>query len=470
MTYPAFPTRPHAATPSRTLSQLLSDRRPALSAPHDIDHDGLRRSPFEIDGDKISFTEGFRALADKTQVHDRVRHGGHHRNRLTHSVEVSRVGRSLGTAVGARMIAYHGLYAGTSPEVFWDVDPREIGHLVAAAAMSHDIGNPPFGHDGESVISEFFQTDPDGIALASLTHDTIAAELRQHEGNAQGFRMLTRSMGWRQAGGINLTSATLAAFGKYPFALTPGIRKYGIHRADLATMERVATDCALQADPETGGWRRHPAAWLLEAADDISYLTVDFEDSAFLGIVPVDDLVDLFAPIVGPTAISDAARLAPAERIQFLRSRMIKELIASVTHVYPDLAAAMDQGTLGSTLHGGGVLAHTPHAAALARIRTYSRDRIYRSDETRAARDGFRLSFGRVLKRLAAELRDQLSCGDITAPDPARHAFLARLPFMSLDRQVPADPDAAVPWLLDRITLMSDAHVMALDRDITDEA
>ncbi len=308
----------------RTLSQLLSPRR--LATAHfndDVLFDGQHRSAFETDGDKIGFTEGFRALADKTQVHDRVERSGNHRNRLTHSIEVSRVGRSLGVALGARMISYYALNAAPAGDTYWRIDPADIGHVVASACMAHDLGNPPFGHDGEDAIAEFFQSTITGQRAVALAGPDVGSELCLHEGNAQGFRMITRSMGWRQQGGLNLTAATLGAFGKYPFALKPGAKKYGVHHADMETMEFVALATGMERDGD--GWIRHPLAWFMEAADDICYLTVDLEDAAWIGMIEIDTLCDLYRPIIGDDEIRRGRRMDDTPRmIQYFRSRMIK--------------------------------------------------------------------------------------------------------------------------------------------------
>ena len=451
---------------ARRLAQILSANRPGRTRIMEDCDDGMVRSQFEIDGDKIAFTDGFRALADKTQVHDRITHGSHHRNRLTHSMEVSRVGRSLGTSVGTRLIAHCALHADTSDTRPQTLDPREIGHVVAAAGLAHDLGNPPFGHGGEEVISAFFSHAPDGTALTRLVSPAIAAELRHHEGNAQGFRMMTRAMGWRADGGINLTSATLGAFSKYPYPYRPGAKKYGVHAADMDTLRAVAQDTGMADDPVSGGFRRHPLAWLLEAADDICYLTVDLEDAAFLGLVPLEDFVALYAPIVGADVVDQSRAMSPGARIQYLRSRMIKALIGAVTAASPDRAAEIEAGRLLRSAQGSSLLDRTPHAQALADLRDYSRDRIYLADTTRAARAASHAALEAVMTHLAGELHQRLLAGDARPACPTRTPALAALPLMVIDDTVPADPDVAVRWLLDRVTLMPDAQVIALARKL----
>lgn len=451
-------------TTLHTLDKLLSparfNGRQTVEAAY---WDAANRSPFETDGDKITFTDGFRALADKTQVHDRVQSGGIHRNRLTHSMEVSRVGRSLGTAVGARMIAYYTLHARPRGETVSQVTPTEIGNIVAAACLSHDIGNPPFGHDGEDAIAAFFRNHPLGKKAVSLAGPEVGAELCLHEGNAQGFRMLTRSMGWRAGqGGLDLTAATLGAFGKYPFPLQRGKKKYGLHRADLEVMRFAAEATGMIADGE--GWKRHPFAWLMEAADDASYLVIDLEDAAWMGIISTDQLLDLYAPIIGKSEI-DAARAQShdnARIIQYCRSRMIKTLINACVGVYEDLADRIDDGTLGKTDFGSGIIAHTEHAEALEKIRSFSDKNIYHSPENDASRFRFRAAMTTALAGLVEELIDWMRAGD--QPITERHPGLSRLPNAKLGAVVPQAGPEALPWLLDQVTLMSDRQVFDLSR------
>lgn len=448
---------------NRALSHLLSPARIATAHIDEQAFDGQHRSVYETDGDKIGFADGFRALADKTQVHDRVERDGNHRNRLTHSIEVSRVGRSLGVAVGARMISYYGLHTAPSGEAFWRVDPVDIGHIVAAACLAHDVGNPPFGHDGEDAISDFFRSHPAGLKAVKDAGPLVGAELQKHEGNAQGFRMITRSLGWRQSGGLNLTAATLGAFGKYPFPNRVGAKKYGVHHADLGTMAFVARATGMK--PNGDGWCRHPLAWLMEAADDICYLTVDLEDAAMMGLIDIEDLLDLYAPVVGPDEIQRGHRMNDMPRmIQYLRSRMIKTLINACVEIYVDIAEALDTDSLRRTSFGGGILAHTRHGAAMQAIREFSKTRIYASERTRQARKGFRQTMISAMALLCDELQSLLATGDPVSYARMKEIYptLARLPKSRHEAPIPLAADQAYPWLLDQVTLMSDAQIFSL--------
>jgi len=451
-------------TPQRTLTQLMSAARAHAEHRDEIPADyGQQRSVFETDGDKVCYSEAFRALADKTQVHDRVVAAGNHRNRLTHSIEVSRIGRSLGIALGARMIAYHGLNAAPTGEAFWKADPGDIGACVSVACLAHDLGNPPFGHDGEDAIADFFKTTQIGRDAARDAGPDVGLELQSHEGNAQGFRMITRSLGWREGHGLNLSAASLAAFGKYPFTARPGRKKYGVHKADLPALDFAAQ--ATGMIPAEDGYLRHPFAWLMEAADDVAYLVVDAEDSVNLGIVPVEHLCALFAPVVGNDEIDKAKSWDDVPRLlQYLRSRMIKALINGCVEVYPDLAKGIDKGSIPSTSHGSGILAHTRHAAAMKVLRDYSREKIYMTGANKIARTEFRAAMIAALGGLTEEIRECQRIGDERI-DPKARPALSRLPHSIHKPQMPLENHLVFPWLLDQITLMSDRGVLDLARD-----
>ena len=461
---------------TRRIGELLNPTRlgEGIHDPHDGAFEGGGytspfRSPFETDGDKIVFSEGFRALADKTQVHDRTTADSQFRNRLTHSMEVSRVGRSLGNAVGARMLAWYSLNDNASGESWWRVDPTDIGHVVAAACMAHDIGNPPFGHNGEDTIASFFTSHPTGISACGMAGPQVARELRLHEGNAQGFRMISRSMGWRDGLGLNLTAATLGAFGKYPFTLREGEKKYGIHAADMAAMDRVAELTGMIADPQ-GGYRRHPFAWLMEAADDISYLTVDLEDATTMGMVSFDDALGLWADVLDQDELDRVSTIARnagrGEALKFIRSSIIKKLIGSCVEIYPELAEAIDQGTLGKNAFGGGLIGYGRYGEAMDAIRSWSKANIYRAPAVKARRAEQSADLMTALGALTDSLIDRLRKGDSSEIILGREKTALRfLPAAGIGASHPADPQEAMPWLLDQITLMSDRTISAIARD-----
>ena len=238
------------------------------------------RSEFEIDYDRIIFSAPFRNLQDKTQVFPLPEQAFVH-TRLTHSLEVSSVGRSLGKSAGEYLIEkYPSLQK-------LGISSSEIGGIVAAAALTHDIGNPPFGHAGEEAISDFFKFHPAGKIWENHVRLEQWADLCNFEGNAQGFRMLVSKQF-----GLKLTYATLAAFTKYPRPSQIAHRdiarrsqkKFGFFINQLTDFEQMASFLGLEKATDEC-WYRHPLAFLVEAADDICYSIIDLEDGCTMGLV-----------------------------------------------------------------------------------------------------------------------------------------------------------------------------------------
>ncbi|HWA33655.1 MAG TPA: dNTP triphosphohydrolase, partial [Cyclobacteriaceae bacterium] len=244
------------------------------------------RSAFEQDYDRIIFSHPFRRLQDKTQVHPLPEHDFVH-TRLTHSLEVSSVGRSLGKRVGEVILQRH-------HELEKELSLFDFGAIVAAASLAHDLGNPPFGHAGEDALSDFFVNDP---SLKANVSEAEWSDLTKFEGNAQGFRILNQ-----QEYGLKLTCATLGAFTKYPCpSLFPernkskkSQKKFGFFQSEQAIFSELASQLELMR--AGSGWVRHPLAFLVEAADDICYSIIDLEDGCRLGLVSFEDTVELLAP------------------------------------------------------------------------------------------------------------------------------------------------------------------------------
>ena len=236
------------------------------------------RTAFQQDYDRIVFTSAFRRMKDKTQVFP-LSKSDYVRTRLTHSLEASCVGRSLGAVVGREIIARHGLK---------DVESGDFGAIVAAACLAHDIGNPPFGHAGEDAIREWFRSS--GILQRHGFSAAQKADFERYEGNAQGFRIVSRLQSPANPGGLQLTSAVLAAFTKYPRPSQLDVElegksgnKFGFFQQDADNFARVAAATGLVERIPGRAWRRHPLAFLVEVADDTCYLIVDLEDAARLG-------------------------------------------------------------------------------------------------------------------------------------------------------------------------------------------
>lgn len=288
------------------------------------------RSAFEQDYDRIIFSHPFRKLQDKTQVHPLPEQDFVH-TRLTHSLEVSSVGRSLGKRAGEVIMQRH-------PGLRDNYSLFDFGAIVAAASLAHDLGNPPFGHAGEDSISDFFREHPQGQAFKEKVSAAEWEDLTRFEGNAQGFRILNKD-----EYGLKLTLATLGAFTKYPCpALFPerdrkkrSQKKFGFFQSELAHFEAVAGE--LQLIRHQGqSWSRHPLAYLVEAADDICYSIIDLEDGCRLGLISFDDTVELLSGILRDKLDRNKLRATTGlnEKLGTLRAMSIGVLIDSCTEIF----------------------------------------------------------------------------------------------------------------------------------------
>lgn len=250
------------------------------------------RTDFHIDHDRVVFSSAFRRLGRKTQVHPLAQHD-HTHNRLTHSVEVASVGRSLGNRVGVMMQHANLLPVGYTP--------YDIGCIVQVACLAHDIGNPPFGHIGEDALRDWFRAPSHAHYLQGLT-DEEQRDVGTYEGNAHGLRMVASLEMYTHEGGMRLTSAVLGSLIKYPWTSdAPDALqndKFTIYRTELSYFERVADELALIKHTPLS-WARHPLSYLMEAADDICYAILDLEDAIEIGIIDVDEFESLFAGFTG---------------------------------------------------------------------------------------------------------------------------------------------------------------------------
>jgi dGTPase len=336
------------------------------------------RSPFQRDHDRILFSGPFRRLADKTQVFP-LPVDDHVHSRLTHSLEVATIGRSLGTLVGRKLAA-----AGAAlPE---GRDARDVGDCVAAACLAHDLGNPPFGHVGERAIQEYFAHHAPAGLLDPLS-DRERGDLLRFEGNAQAFRILTRLEQPRRGGGLGLTHATLGAFLKYPCTSDRGgrkdagrsARKHGLMVPELAAWERAASALGLERRARgVDHWPRHPLAFLTEAADDVAYLLLDLEDGFRLRHVSEADYLALVRPLAGASGQHEEARTPLAgrndrlDRAGWLRARAIDTLI----HELADAFLAQQDGILECTFDDE-LRRFIPHGAELKAVERVCREQCY---------------------------------------------------------------------------------------------
>jgi dGTPase len=352
---------------------LLSTRRLGQAQAAPVDDP---RSPYEIDVDRFVFSSAFRRLQSKMQVHGvslrSDRPGDYVRNRLTHSLEVSRVGRSLGQLAGQYLVR-RGLLEG-------GLTAADIGHIVSGAAIAHDVGQTPFSHEGEQAISFWWRDSKVAREVLGGLPPGFEWELTRFEGNAFGFRLLTRLEGWKPNGGLQLTAAILGAFSKYPWtgALSPDQRphpwKYGLFDSELELFQDVAEATGL-IRRAPGVWCRHPLAYLTEAADDICYLIVDIEDAVEMRLIDFDEAEALLMPLARP--LEDYRSLEGVVRkLTYLRARAIATLLGEASAAWADLHDSLLEGHKAPDL-----ISLSPHKEQVARIAEISRQRIYRGGE-----------------------------------------------------------------------------------------
>ena len=258
--------------------QLISNKRFGQEHKHAERHDD--RSEFKRDYDRLIFSSAFRRLQNKTQVFPLPGSIFVH-NRLTHSLEVASVGMSIGNDISRRVIQKR-------PELK-DTLVEEIGTIVSAACLAHDLGNPPFGHSGEKAIQTFFSEGP-GQKIKSMVSSEFWDDITHFEGNANAFRILTHRFKGRRQGGFVMTYSMLASIVKYPFAssLAGNHGKFGFFASETESYRKIADELGIfckSAPGEPLKYARHPLVYMVEAADDICYEIMDIEDSHKLKIL-----------------------------------------------------------------------------------------------------------------------------------------------------------------------------------------
>ncbi|MEH6304651.1 deoxyguanosinetriphosphate triphosphohydrolase [Olivibacter sp. CPCC 100613] len=316
--------------------QLLSAKRWGYEH-REIKNQDIARSEFQRDYDRLIFSSPFRRLQNKTQVFPLPGSVFVH-NRLTHSLEVASVGRSLGR-----------IFYTKKKEVFPGLDEQhpylqEIGNIVSSACLAHDMGNPAFGHSGEAAISHYFLSG-DGLKYKEHVTDAEWQDLIHFEGNANALRILTHQFNGKEAGGFALTYSTLAAIVKYPCAAIDGNvkgsglhrKKYGYFQPEQDSFIKVATALGMERDENYQTvYKRHPLVYLVEAADDICYNIIDVEDSHRLGILSATEVEELLIPLTNDSNIKK--RLADINdidsRVSLLRAKAISTLIQECSSVF----------------------------------------------------------------------------------------------------------------------------------------
>ncbi|MCW5516434.1 dGTP triphosphohydrolase [Muriicola sp. Z0-33] len=337
------------------------------------------RLGFEVDYDRVIFSSAFRSLQDKTQVIPLSKTDFVH-TRLTHSLEVSVVGRSLGRLAGKKILEVH-------PHIkeIHGYGVNDFGAIVAAAALAHDIGNPPFGHSGEKAIGEFFTMGAGRKYCSELTEKEYQ-DIIDFEGNANGLKILTES---REgvSGGLRLSYATLGAFMKYPKESLPkkpskhiADKKFGAFQSERDFLIELAAELGLKQTRkgDAVSFSRHPLTYLVEAADDICYTIIDFEDGIHLGLIPEDFALEYLINLVKDNINTKKynGMALKADRLSYLRALAISTLITDVTAVFMKNEESILSGNFESSLLDKSI--YKPQVDDIIKL---SVEKIYRSQE-----------------------------------------------------------------------------------------
>lgn len=359
--------------------QLLSLKKYGDKSPRFRKDEDDTRLGFEVDYDRIIFSPAFRNLQDKTQVIPLSKTDFVH-NRLTHSLEVSVVGRSLGRIVGKEVLKRH-------PDLV-EAGYRfgDFGAIVAAAALAHDIGNPPFGHSGEKAIGAYFKNGAGTRFKKDLTPKEYQ-DLTEFEGNANGFKLLTQTKNGVKDG-LRLTYATLGAFTKYPKESLPhkpshqiADKKFGFFQSEKEIFQDVAESLGLiKTNPtaEDIRYKRHPLTFLVEAADDICYTLIDFEDGINLGWIEEDYALEYLIKLVQNNIIKENYYTlnTTRTRVGYLRALAINTLIKDAA----DTFIAHEEAILNGTYHQS-LLGNSRYKAQIDDIINLSVKKVYQSQQ-----------------------------------------------------------------------------------------
>lgn len=339
----------------------------------EITDSSYTRTQFQRDYDRIIFSSPFRRLQNKTQVFPLPGSVFVH-NRLTHSLEVASVGRSLGNNLVKVIVK-------NEPSLQSDII-AEIPTITSAACLAHDLGNPPFGHSGEEAIRKFF-VDNSGY-FKPLVSEAEWIDLVHFEGNANAFRLLTQKLSGRREGGFRLSYAALASIVKYPYTSSFKGKKFGFFQAEKEVFSKIAKTIGLKPINESSdAFSRHPLVYLVEAADDICYQIMDIEDAHKLKILSTEQVIELYLNFYDKTINqSDLGKIQITldevtdsnEQISFLRALVIGKLIAECTEIFSNKYKEIMNGEAVSSLINS---LEGSSAIAMKRIKDISIEQVY---------------------------------------------------------------------------------------------
>lgn len=429
---------------------LISDKRLGLEDLH-LDRSNTR-SDFQRDFDRMIFSSPFRRLQNKTQVFPLPGSIFVH-NRLTHSLEVSSVGRSMANEVALRLGEKHG-YNSENSRAF-----HHLGDIVAVACLCHDLGNPPFGHSGEKTISTFF-SEGNGQGLQLQLTPRQWADFVNFEGNANSFRLLTHQFCGRRKGGFAMTYSTLASIVKYPHtSVMAGSHggKFGFFESEESTYRKIAYTLGI---PEIapGLFARHPLVYLMEAADDICYQIMDVEDAHKLKILPLDDVINL---LLGFFSAEDRQKKLrgmnhltdPNEKVAYLRSAVIGALVMACADEF-----SANESTILSGTYQGSLIQNLPEplTSAFRNVATTAMNHIYQAPEV----VDIEIAGNRIINYLMETLVEA-----VLNPDKNFSCLLLSQFPQQYDIKAP-DLYGKIQGVLDHISGMTDVYALDLFRKL----
>lgn len=404
----------------------------------EIAEEEIGRSHFHKDQDRIIFSSAFRRLGRKTQVHP-MSLNDHIHTRLTHSIEVGSLGRSLGIRVGEQI-------RDQLPE--WATS-YDIGMIVQSACLAHDIGNPPFGHAGEYAIRDWFKRQSDSILLRDLTAEQ-KLDLMTFEGNAQGFRVVTRIENHLLDGGLRLTYPTLGALLKYPWSAEHATDKgkFSAYQTEVEILNKLGKELGL-IPKGNDRWCRHPLTYLMEAADDICYAILDLEDAIELNILSFDEIKPILLKLCGDTSFDDeilSTAASARRKISALRGKAMEYMVGSAVQAYMDNQGAIMSGKYTGELLSDG---EANVREGLLEAKTLAREKVFPDTRKTELEVGAYTTLGVLLeafcdavyenhslkgKGLSYRSERIISLMGIHAPDPELslyHAYMRALDFIS---------------------------------------
>ncbi len=429
-------------------NKLISDKRLGLEQYHDPQQH--TRSDFQRDYDRLIFSSPFRRLQNKTQVFPLPGSIFVH-NRLTHSLEVSSVGRSMANEVTNILIDRHGYDVRTAKL-------RDMADIVATACLAHDLGNPPFGHNGEKSISSFF-TEGAGLALRPKLTERQWSDFSHFEGNANSFRLLTHQFEGRRKGGYAMTYSALASVVKYPFASTYAGEKgkFGYFETEEEIYLKVAEELGIP-EIEHGRYARHPFVFLMEAADDICYQIMDIEDAHKLKILSTDEVKELMLNFFNEkeqTHMKDSMKRLddPNEQVGYMRSKVIGALVGGCSKEFTD----HEKEILAGDYHGA-LTSNIPGrlSEAYAACSETAWNKIYNAPEV----VDIELAGNRIITYLMENL-----VGAVVAPEKA----YSRLLLEKVPRQYGVRSESLnsrLQGVVDHVSAMTDVYALDLFRTL----